>query len=495
MAASDSKILGVLILARHGDRAGFYQDPTTYAASSTVITPLGTKQEFQLGQHLRSIYLNSSSPSVIPGINASLVDQTQIAVRADAGGERGVIYDSAVALLQGLYPANTNYTTDLANGTVITGALSGYQYIPIESVETDNDVSLEGWTDCGAFDDWTTAFYNSPEFAQKSNESATFLSQLPQYLDGRPVTLVNMWNIYDFMNVQSIHNAAFAKALPPTFLPQALTLASWHEYGVFTSPQLDGIGNIAGRAALPKMLSELASIANASDPLKLAYQSLAYKPFLSLFNMTGVAEQNPQLAGIVNYAAAVALEVRQPSAGGEPVVRFNFKNGTGEEFVTYNWLGGSSDVPLSTFYFSSLSLQPALVNSTAAWCTVCNNTQDRGCAALTLAASQASAAAASADAGHHHQPISPVGAGFLGAGLTLAVVLAMFGVLAFLGMLTVARGRSKKRAGSTHSQVILLRRAFQMCQAHDFTDKLREEGLKTGLFLRESMRLEYMELA
>lgn len=48
-------------------------------------------------------------------------------MRADAGGERGVIYDSAVALLQGLYPANTNYTTDLANGSVITGALSGYQ--------------------------------------------------------------------------------------------------------------------------------------------------------------------------------------------------------------------------------------------------------------------------------------------------------------------------------------------------------------------------------
>jgi hypothetical protein len=48
-------------------------------------------------------------------------------VRADAGGELGVIYDSAVALLQGLFPATTNYTTDLANGTVVTGALGGYQ--------------------------------------------------------------------------------------------------------------------------------------------------------------------------------------------------------------------------------------------------------------------------------------------------------------------------------------------------------------------------------
>jgi prostatic aicd phosphatase len=127
------------------------------------------------------------------------------------------------------------------------------------------------------------------------------------------------------MNVQSIHNETFAKALPPTFLSQALTLASWHEYGVFTSPQLDGIGNstlisldlecslnsllvpVAGRTILPQMLSALASIANASDPLKLAYQSLSYKPFLSLFNMTGAAQQNPLLTGVGQFSSPLLL--------------------------------------------------------------------------------------------------------------------------------------------------------------------------------------------
>jgi prostatic aicd phosphatase len=48
-------------------------------------------------------------------------------VRADAGGEGGVIYNSAVSLVQGLYPANSNYTTRLANGTTIEGPLDGYQ--------------------------------------------------------------------------------------------------------------------------------------------------------------------------------------------------------------------------------------------------------------------------------------------------------------------------------------------------------------------------------
>ena len=37
----DTEILGVVLLARHGDRRGFYQDPLTYTPSQTSITPLG----------------------------------------------------------------------------------------------------------------------------------------------------------------------------------------------------------------------------------------------------------------------------------------------------------------------------------------------------------------------------------------------------------------------------------------------------------------------
>lgn len=45
------------------------------------------------------------------------------------------------------------------------------------------------------------------------------------------------------MNVQAMHNEAFLRALPPTFLEQGRHLTNWHEYGVFTSPDLKGIGN------------------------------------------------------------------------------------------------------------------------------------------------------------------------------------------------------------------------------------------------------------
>jgi hypothetical protein len=49
---------------------------------------------------------------------------------------------------------------------------------------------------------------------------------------------------------------------------------------------------------LPSILDGLQSIADAKNPLKLVYEAVSYKPFISLFNLTGAAEMNPQLAGI-----------------------------------------------------------------------------------------------------------------------------------------------------------------------------------------------------
>ncbi len=49
---------------------------------------------------------------------------------------------------------------------------------------------------------------------------------------------------------------------------------------------------------LPAIINGFQQIANTSNPLKFFYEAIAYKPFLSLFNMTGVAQTYPELAGI-----------------------------------------------------------------------------------------------------------------------------------------------------------------------------------------------------
>ncbi|KAH8110498.1 phosphoglycerate mutase-like protein [Phellopilus nigrolimitatus] len=441
---SSSDVIGVVVIARHGDRQGFYQDPLTYSASQTAITPLGNVQEFQLGQLLRSMYLESNSSELVQGVSTGLFNPLQVLVRADSGDEGGVIFDSAVSVVQGLWPATTSYNTTLANGTTIVAPLGGYQYIPIESVEPDEDVSLEGYADCNTFNDATAAFYNSTLFKQVAAESQNFLQSLSPFLGGRPVTLQNMFNIFDFMNVQSIHNETFANSLPTGYLAQARTLASFHEYGVFTSPQVDGIGNIAGRAMLPSIINGMDRIVNASDPLTFVFEAISYKPFLSLFNMTGVAETYPQLANLVDYASSAVFELRNSTTPGDPLVRMVFRNGTsaGAAFNTYNMFGQPGDVPLSLF---KSKLQFAAVNSTAEWCVVCSNNADRGCG--TCNSPVLAAAAASAEAGHHHA-LSPAAAGVVGAAVTVAAFLIALGSLMALGLLSVGRKARKGRHGA-----------------------------------------------
>ncbi|KAF9235189.1 histidine phosphatase superfamily [Melanogaster broomeanus] len=446
---SQTDIIGVVLLVRHGDRQGFYQDPTTYTATATQLTPLGNQQEFQLGGYLRSIYLNESSPSYIPGISTGLFNQSQVYIRADLGGEGGVIYDSCVSLTQGLWPATISNNITLANGTTIVAPLGGYQETnQVDAVDPDLDVSLEGFLDCNTFNTHTSEFYDTPEFQQMAEQSASFLQLLPPYLDGRSVALQNM--IFDYMNVNSIHNATFDQALPSTFLAQARALANWHEYNVFSDSSVTGIGNIAGQAIVPSILDAFEGIVDPTNPVKMMISAVAYKPFLSLFNMTGIAAASPQLAGIVDYAAATAFEVRQPASGGEPVIRFNFKNGTDTEFTTWNFLNGTGDMPLSAFIDA---VAPAAVNTTADWCNVCQNSQDRGCGALTLAAQQARSAALS--------PISPVGAGFLGAGLTLAVVAMLLGALAFLRLLSIGKVSRRRYSRGEDDEVELRKNPTQ----------------------------------
>ena len=56
-----SSLLGVVLIARHGDREGFYQDPVTYTASDTAIPPLGEVRTFR-GSHTLTRVLIVFSP-------------------------------------------------------------------------------------------------------------------------------------------------------------------------------------------------------------------------------------------------------------------------------------------------------------------------------------------------------------------------------------------------------------------------------------------------
>ncbi|KAG6382080.1 hypothetical protein JVT61DRAFT_718 [Boletus reticuloceps] len=161
-------VLGVLVIARNGGRYEFHQDSKNYEPAFVASTPLGVSESHQLGSLLRSVYLTSSSPSYISSMNGDIVDTHELHIHAKAGGEGAVIFDSAIALLQGLYPPNKNNKILLANGTTVVSPLSGYQYVPIETVEPGNDRSLEPWTNC-PFKNGTDNFQIYHAFGHKAD--------------------------------------------------------------------------------------------------------------------------------------------------------------------------------------------------------------------------------------------------------------------------------------------------------------------------------------
>lgn len=122
---SHPEVHGVVVLARNGDRSECYHDPITQKAGRTESTPLGEVQAHQLGATLRSIYLNTDSSSHIRGISNEIVDLQEVHVRVKVGGEGAAVFDSATAVLQGLFPPNEKNKITLANETTVVAPLGG----------------------------------------------------------------------------------------------------------------------------------------------------------------------------------------------------------------------------------------------------------------------------------------------------------------------------------------------------------------------------------
>lgn len=365
-----SKVLGVLVIARNGDREEFYQDPKTYEPSSTRSTPLGAAESHLLGSYLRSLYLSPSSSSQISGIKHGVVDTRQVHFYAKAGGEGAAIFDSTMAMLQGLYPPNPNNKITLANETTIIAPLGGYQYIPIETVEPVNDRSLEPWTDCLAFQQHVVNVYASPEFKAVTKSAQPFFRSIRDFVFGRPTTLENVVNIYDYINTQLVHNQTYAYRLPPTLIEQARNFANYHESAVFSANELGGIGNLAGRTILHSILDSLDRISFNGDPVKFLLIETSYQPFISLFHMLGLTKEYPELIAIPNFASALAFEIRRgPGPEIRDFLRIKFKNGSDEGFQTYHAFGHKADIPVTEFVYK---LENYAITSQKQWNAACN---------------------------------------------------------------------------------------------------------------------------
>lgn len=284
---------------------------------------------------------------------------------------------------------------------------------------------------------------------------------------GRPTTLENAWNLFDFLNVESIHNSSVQVSAEQ--LANARYWANYHEAGSFADADPTSVGNIAGQAFLAPLLSSVQDLANASNPLKFSYMSASYKPFLPLFTMWGLP--SPLKDTVVDYASAAVLEVRTDNT-----MRMLFRNGTDGDFTAYP-LFGSSDAnsyPVQDFI---TKMQPYALGDLASWCDKCSTKEERGCSALAALNGTGGAGYASINSTTGRHQVSPVVAGVIGAMVTLAVVAFVMAAWLLFGGLVKKHRRS---AGHADAQMLSEKRQGESTSLHTYA------GSNSGLSQKRS---------
>jgi hypothetical protein len=165
-------VWGVYIFHRHGDRTDKSHPPAS-------LTVLGYDEVFGSGSYYHSRYVDGPSPQYVQGLSTSTVKNSQIAVSAPLDT---VLMNSAQGFLQGFYPPVAGLNQTLANGTIVTAPLNGYQLIPITLSSSSSGNEDNGWlqdaTSCANSEISSNNYFNSAEFMALLNSTQPFWTRL-----------------------------------------------------------------------------------------------------------------------------------------------------------------------------------------------------------------------------------------------------------------------------------------------------------------------------
>ncbi|KAG2171617.1 hypothetical protein INT43_008343 [Umbelopsis isabellina] len=438
---AQSKVVAAFILARHGDRTANYGNPWNFTEAADQITPLGKTMLNNQGQFIHSTYFDASSPTMIQNIS-SIYNMAQVNVLAS---DNEVILGSANAFLQGVFPPVLNSTdptmvSTLANGTSYYAPLGGYQFVPVNTLPDDADIALDGWVDCNTMKQGFSDFQNSQTYNDMKTKAQPFLDSLAPLLGGRPTSFSAVYDIYDYLNYQYTYNSTLNQQLGVSNYLYLKSLANWYEYNTYGG-NYNSINTIAGATFASQLYKDInTTITSSTKTPKFNYYADGFQTFISFFDLYNLTDSNPEFQSITEFGSALVFEISTQTGAesnqfSDYSLRVLYRNGTdsGEPLVPYGMFGmQSSGMPLDMFMGN---ISSRAMNNLTAWCSTCNNVASRGCQYLQQTSSPS-------------QPVSPVGAGFIGA----AVALVIGGLLAAIFM-TPRRRFRKSKTNETSSVV------------------------------------------
>jgi hypothetical protein len=253
---------------------------------------------------------------------------------------------------------------------------------------------------------------------------------------------------FDFLNVESIHNATLAPQISDDTLLRAKRFADIHESYAFGPPEVESIGNIAGYAFSATLLDDMSRLSNASDALSISIVAASYKLFLSMATLLDVQEYMPR-DSVVDYASTFLFELHSDDS-----FRLLFRNGSAGEWAPLSILGAEAGALLPRAQLEQ-HLRPLAVESLAEWCDACGETSARGCDTLAALNGTGGAGFASPASTEGRQRVSPVVAGVIGALVALAVAAALLALWVWARGMPAYTGhageKKKKRGGGRYA--------------------------------------------
>ena len=346
---------GVLVFTRHGDRTVKYY-------SGYQMTNLGATQVYESGQFYRQRYVEDTAVSKIAGIASDQVRARQIWASAP---DQAVLYQTATNFLQGLYPPLDELEQQLAietlvNGTSTTDPLNEYQFILIHGeAESDPDtIWIKGDDACPAYSHATKSYSASPDYKSTFNETQDFYSQfigtLGPIMGVENVTYKNAYDVFDLLNVASIHNEPVASEINVDGLDQLRYLANrWEWNSNFNTSQPDRfIGGMALAGGILQRLQATTDTRAASNKFQLMAGS--YDTFLAFFGLTNLTAVNGNFYGLPNYAASMAFELFTTEGSAESPASFPSTDAIGDALqVRFLFRNGSDASDESNAYHCS----------------------------------------------------------------------------------------------------------------------------------------------
>lgn len=439
-------LYSVVVFTRHGDRTAKY-------FKGYSMTSLGATQMYESGQYFRERYVEQGASNKIVNISSDKAVTSQLWASAP---DQGVLYQTATNFLQGLYPPlsdlNTQLSTEtLTNGTEVTSPLNGYQFVLIhgEDTTTPDTIWIKGDDQCPTYDTAYESYQDSLEYREMLDNTApfyeTFTPLLGDIMGPENVSYANAYDVFDLLNVGSIHNASVAEKVEAADLDQLRYLANhWEWNNNYNQTMPDR--SIGGMTLAGGALRQLQDIVKGKAKVKFSLMAGSYDTQMAFYGLTNLTAASPDFFGLPNYAGSMAFEVfsEEDNATAFPAnpdtdlrVRFLFKNGTTDDALTAFPLFGGSELSLPYGEFVS-ELSSRSIVDVSEWCTLCQSDAGFCYEALHGSDTSNSGSSPTVSATSGSSGLSNAAAGGIGAGVTLAVV----GTIGALAWLLTRRKRS-----------------------------------------------------